>query len=231
MESFVPRTARANAKPAKRVRRSKVSQNDLAYEKLKHLITTLAYKPGDSVNITDLMHDLAIGRTPINHALHRLSSDGLVHIIPRKGVIVAPLSIDNALEIIEVRIANESLCARLAAAKITETELAELDRLLDEFETAVKRRDVVAAIAIDRFFHEQIAAASKNSVLADYLKVIHALSQRFWATSLSSEEHLLEVFGEHRAIYEALAAGDAGKAVAAVEDHVESFRRSLLKIR
>jgi DNA-binding GntR family transcriptional regulator len=227
----VPRVARANIKPAKKGKGSKLSQNDLAYDKLKHLITTLAYKPGESVNITEFMRDLAIGRTPINHALHRLSTDGLVHIIPRKGVIVAPLSIDNALEIIEVRLVNEGLCARLAAAKITEDELAELDRLLKDYEKAVKRRDTGAAISLDRIFHGQIAAASKNTVLADFLQGIHALSQRFWATSLSAESHLLEVLVEHRVIYKALAAGDAAKAVAAVEDHVESFRRSLLKIR
>lgn len=226
------RAARSSSKPSrKKTPRQHLSQNALAYNKLKQLITTLAYKPGDSLNINELMHDLSLGRTPINHALHRLSSEGLVHIIPRKGVMVTPLSIDNALEIVEVRIANEGLCARLAAAKITDAELGQLDSLIEEFENAVGRRDMGAAISIDRLFHEQIALASRNSVLSEFLKVIQAQSQRFWATTLSSEEHLLEVFTEHRAIRDALAVGDAAKAVAAVEEHVESFKRSLLQTR
>lgn len=228
----MPKAVKSSAKPAAaKAKAVYQSQNDLAYDKLKHRITTLAYKPGDSVNITELMEDLAIGRTPINHALHRLSVEGLVHIMPRKGVIVAPLSINNALEIIEVRIVNEGLCARLAAARMTAAELEQLDSLLKAFESAVAERDMVSAINIDRLFHEQIAIASRNSVLSDFLKVTHALSQRFWATSLSSEAHLREVFSEHRAIYAALAAGDADKAVAAVEAHVDSFKRALLQIR
>ena len=224
--------AKSSAKPSgNKYRGTDLSQNSLAYNKLKQLITTLVYKPGGSLNITELMHDLALGRTPINHALHRLSSEGLVHIIPRKGVMVTPLSIDSALELIEVRIANESLCVRLAAEKITGNQLQELERLIQAFENAVAERDMEAAINIDRLFHEQIALASRNTVLSDFLKVIHARSQRFWATSLASEVHLHEVFIEHRAIRDALAVGDAAKAVAAVEGHVESFKQSLLRLR
>ena len=215
----------------KKTRGIQLSQNELAYDKLKHLITTLAYKPGDSVNIPQLMHDLSVGRTPISHALHRLSAEGLVHIIPRKGVMVAPLSINDALDLIEVRLVNEQLCLRLAAANINALELRQLELLLADFEKAVHARDMAATIDIDYAFHEQIALASRNSVLSDLLSVLHARSQRFWATSLSLENHLLEVLDEHHAILTALRNGDAEAAAAAVGAHVLSFKRSLLQKR
>lgn len=198
---------------------------------LKEALTTLAYKPGDYLNTASLMDGLALGRTPINHALHRLATEGLVQIIPRKGVMVSPLSIDDALELIDVRLANESLCARLAAAKITKPELQRLKDLTREFDAAILRRKLTEVMNLDRLFHEQIALAARNQMLAEILKVLHARSQRFWAISLTAEGHLSEVQVEHDAIIKAMARHDPEAAAAAVKDHVLSFQRALLHKR
>ncbi len=208
-----------------------LSQNELAYTRLKERLTTLVYTPGNYLNTASLMHELSFGRTPINHALHRLSNEGLVQIIPRKGVMVAPLSIDNALELIEVRLANEKLCARLAATKITETELEQLRALLQEFDEAVSCRNMELVMNLDRLFHEQIALAARNQVLTEILKVLHARSQRFWAISLMTEGHLEEVQAEHRSIIDALSRADGDAVVAVVEAHVLSFKHALLHSR
>jgi len=228
----LPKTVRPNRKiPARKGRLQGLSQNELAYTRLKERVTTLAYRPGDYLNTANLMNELAFGRTPINHALHRLSNEGLVQIIPRKGVMVAPLSIDSALELIDVRLANESLCARLAAARMTATDLDQLGDLAQRFDDAVLRRDMDQVINVDRLFHEQIALTARNQILTEILKVLHARTQRFWAISLSAEGHLEEVQAEHRLIVDALARGDAEAVVAAAEAHVLSFKRALLHSR
>ncbi len=208
-----------------------LSQNELAYTRLKERVTTLEYKPGDYLNTASLMNELAFGRTPINHALHRLSNEGLVQIIPRKGVMVAPLSIDSALELIDVRLANESLCARLAAARITAADLDQLRSQAQRFDDAVLRRDMNQVINADRLFHEQIALAARNQILTEILRVLHARTQRFWAISLAAQGHLEEVQAEHQLIIDALARGDAKAVVSAVEEHVLSFKRALLHSR
>lgn len=205
-----------------------LSQNEQAYALLHGLLTTLAYKPGEYLNIASLMDDLSMGRTPINQALHRLNTEGLVQIIPRKGVVVSPLSIDDALHMIEVRLANESLCARLAAKHITREEVAQLRALASAFNQAVAQRKVPEMMQLDRTFHEVIANASRNPVLVDVLRVLHGKSQRFWAISLSSHGHVPEVQDEHAQIIEALAAGDANEAEKCVKIHVLSFRDALL---
>ena len=198
---------------------------------LKERLTTLAYRPGDYLNTAALMESLSLGRTPINHALHRLSSEGLVQIIPRKGVMVSPLSIDDALELIDVRLVNEALCARLAAVRISATELATVRVLADRFDSAVAENDMLQAMNCDRLFHEAIATASRNQLLIEILNVLHARSQRFWAISLSAEGHLAEVSAEHQAIISGLAQGSADDVSHAVGSHIESFRRSLLERR
>jgi len=222
-----PRRARAAAGPG----RDAPSQNEQAYGLLKDALTTLAYKPGEYLNTASLMDELALGRTPINHALHRLANEGLVQIIPRKGVMVSPLSINDALELIQVRIANEGLCARLAAARITRAEVEALAEAARAFDAAVARRSITEVMNLDRAFHEQIAAAARNQMLAEILKVLHARSQRFWAISLADESHLAEVQAEHAAIIAALGRNDAEGAAAAVQDHVLSFQRALLQMR
>ncbi|MPM79051.1 hypothetical protein SDC9_126082 [bioreactor metagenome] len=205
-----------------------LSQNELAYTQLKHRLTTLFYKPGEYLNTAALMADLQLGRTPLNHALHRLATEGLVQIIPRKGVMVAPLSIDDALHMIEVRLVNECLCAKLAAQHITQAELDELRAISQDFDRAVAERNVAETMNCDRQFHETIASASRNPVLIEVLRVLHARSQRFWAISLSKAGHVTEVQGEHQGILDALVRGDAEAAQHAVASHILSFRQALL---
>lgn len=205
-----------------------ISQNEQAYALLHDRLTTLAYKPGEYLNTANLMEDLSLGRTPINHALHRLNNEGLVQIIPRKGVVVSPLSIDDALHMIEVRLANEVLCARLAAQQITSQEIEQLRSVAFAFNQAVANRKVPEMMQLDRIFHEVIANASRNPVLVDVLRVLHGKSQRFWAISLSTHGHVPEVQDEHEQILRALAAGNADEAERCVKAHVLSFKDALL---
>lgn len=106
-----------------------LSLNERAYLAFKHRLITLRYKPGDYLNTAQVMEDLQMGRTPVNQAVHRLATEGLLQIIPRKGVMVSPLSIDDALELIEVRLVNEALCVRLAVARISDAQIATLRQL------------------------------------------------------------------------------------------------------
>ncbi|MET3375621.1 DNA-binding GntR family transcriptional regulator [Variovorax boronicumulans] len=205
-----------------------ISLNETAYLRLKEALVTLAYKPGEYLNTAQVMERLGVGRTPVNQALHRLSAEGLVRIIPRKGAMASPLSINDALELIEVRLVNEVLCMRLAAAAITEAELAELQAIAEQFEAAAQRRDAISVMNLDRLFHEKIAAAARNAMLQDILSVLHARSQRFWAISLAAEGHLAEVIEEHRTIVATLQRHDADAAAEAAKTHVLSFKASML---
>ena len=208
-----------------------LSQNELAYMQLKNRLTTLFYKPGEYLNTAALMNNLQLGRTPLNHALHRLANEGLVQIIPRKGVMVSPLSIDDALDMIDVRLVNEVLCAQLASKRITSAEISELRSISKLFDTAVEERNVAVMMNADRQFHEAIANASRNNILIEVLRVLHARSQRFWAISLSSAGHTTEVRAEHQAIINSLENSDAEAAKAAIQHHILSFRQALLNKR
>jgi DNA-binding GntR family transcriptional regulator len=224
------KTAASPRKPATRAPGDELSRNETAYTLMKDALVTLVYKPGEYLNTAQVMEHFGLGRTPINQALHRLSAEGLVQIIPRKGAMAAPLSINDALELIEVRLVNETLCMRLAGAAITAIEIQALEAIAQAFEEAAAQRDVVALMNADRLFHEKIATAARNTMLQDILSVLHARSQRFWAISFLTEGHVDEVIAEHRAIVTALANHDGQAADEAAKAHILSFKSSLLRI-
>ncbi len=206
-----------------------LSLNEQAYRRFKQALVTLSYKPGEYLNTAQVMNDLSMGRTPINQAIHRLSNEGLLQIIPRKGVMVSPLSIDDALELIEVRLANEILCMKLASQRIAPQDIVELEDINQQIELASGLRDRDQMMLLDNQFHQLLARIAGNKMLMDILSVLHAQAQRFWASSLSKEGHMQEVIEEHRAIINALAAQDAHSAAAAAEVHILSFRNALLR--
>ncbi|ANE77066.1 GntR family transcriptional regulator [Dickeya solani] len=206
-----------------------VSLNERAYLAFKHRLITLRYKPGEYLNTAQVMDELEMGRTPVNQAIHRLATEGLLQIIPRKGVMVSPLSIDDALELIEVRLVNETLCLRLATQRVNPAQIAFLRDLNQRIASASEVRDRENMMLLDREFHQTLADIAGNSRLSDILSIIHAQAQRFWATTLSSSVHMLEVIAEHDAIISALEKGDANEAQEATRIHINSFKQALLK--
>lgn len=202
------------------------TQNERAYRRLKDDILALRLKPGDAVNEAALCAEFGIGRTPVNKALHRLMHEGLVRILPRKGVLVQPLSMDEFAHLIEVRRLTEPPCAALAAERITEADLARLDALLAEA-PAGPVAELGPILDADRRFHAVIAEASGNRVLAEVLAGLHGRSVRFWALSLATGQHLAEVAEEHAAICDALRDRHPERAAAAMAAHIDSFARTL----
>lgn len=199
-------------------------QNDIAYETLKKALVTLQLAPGEFLNVAQLMAQYQMGRTPINQAIHRLAHERLVQIVPRKGIIVTPLSMDEALDLIEVRIANEVLCLRLAAQRITDDQLARLKKTQANYRKAIFEGQMGNALEADRIFHETLAEASGNRVLPDVLTRLHARAQRFWAMSLDIDGHVDRVVHEHDVIIDALERRDEQAAALAIETHISSFR-------
>ena len=118
--------ARTGARRKAAPREAATSLLDTAYEEIKHRITICAFRPGDYLNEAEISTTLGIGRTPVHQALDRLMVEGLVQVMPRKGIIVKPVSLDEALQTIEVRLLNESYCVRLAADR------AYIDAMIDE---------------------------------------------------------------------------------------------------
>lgn len=208
---------------------TKAALHTQAYEQIKQGVITLRFRPGEYLNEARMSELLGIGRTPVHQALNRLMLEGMVEVIPRKGIIVKPVSLNDVLEITDVRIVNETYCARLAAARADEADIAEMGRILDESEKAGSRSDTGRQMALDSDFHSVLSRAAKNLVLADFMRTLHDRSLRFWFISLRDPAHHVEVKEQHRAILEAIKARDPDAAGNAIRSHIESFRTNIMR--
>ena len=91
------------ALPRPRQARNDISLTEQAYRALEELITTLALPPGTVLGEQSLAQRLQIGRTPIREALQRLARDGLVVVLPRRGILVSEINIRTQLRLLETR--------------------------------------------------------------------------------------------------------------------------------
>jgi DNA-binding GntR family transcriptional regulator len=200
---------------------------DTAYAAIKHRIITSVFRPGEYINELQLSSILRIGRTPVHQALDRLMIEGMVEVIPRKGVIVKSVSLNEVLQIIEVRLINETYGARLAAEHADDTDLTELADVLKRAQHWASLRNVENMMLLDREFHLLVARAAKNDVLTELLRKLHERSLRFWFISLNAPAQYENVQNEHTGILEAIRQRDPDGADAAMRRHIESFRANV----
>lgn len=211
------------------LRREKVSLRDKAYEAIKHRIITCRLRPGEVLSEAAISQAVRIGRTPVHQALDRLITDGLVEVMPRKGVMVRPLSLDEALDLIEIRLINEIHCVRLAAEHSSAQDIKTLDDNLKRFAQAIKRRETTELMQLDRAFHNTLSQASHNVILAGLLRNLHDRSLRFWFVSLRAPDHHAHVLEQHADIVAAIRQADPQGAEAAMRHHIEAFRTNVTR--
>lgn len=227
---MVVETKPKTRKPDAAEKKARQSLSDIAYEELKHRIITLEYEPGSYLNEARLSDDLEIGRTPIHHAVRRLTHEGLIEMIPRKGLIVKPISLQEVGEIIDLRLVNEVYCAGQASEKMNAQASAELEAILKEAEGFADQGDIQSQMMLDRKFHDRIAQTAGNQVLAEVLRNLHERSMRIWFVSLNNETHADRVRSDHWTILDALKSGDRAKAEEAMRDHVLAFKTNIGKL-
>lgn len=208
---------------------SSLSLRDAAYEAIKHRIITCVFKPGDYLNEAYVSTAIGIGRTPVHQAVDRLTQDELLEVMPRKGIIVKPVSLEEVVHITDVRRVNEPYCVSLAAERADNIDLSVLSDILNRADVWTEVRNIEQMMLLDREFHMTLARAARNNVLASILQNLHERSLRFWFISLTAHDHHKEVQQEHRMIFEAIKSRDPAAAAQAMTDHIDSFRRNVTR--
>ena len=192
-----------------------------AYVEIKRRIIGCEFRPGEPLNEAQVAGLLGLGRTPVHQALHRLEVEGLVSILPRKGILVTPLSLNEVLDMIEVRATNEVLCATLACERGHDSDFKAMRDIVDRSPELIAKRDIPALASLDLKFHTAMSAASRNRVLAELLRGLHEKQARFWFLSLSDPQHL--------EIVDALERRDVPAVREAIREHIDEFRKNIIR--
>jgi len=147
---------------------SKIEHVDLTarvYEQVKEMILSGDLSPGKKIVQERLAERIGVSRTPLLRALQRLEHELLIQGIPRRGMYVRELHVDEIIEAFDCREALEGIAARLAAARIGPHQLAELRGLFTQFQHSGRAISVKKYAQIDLRFHKLLVEASGNRIL------------------------------------------------------------------
>ena len=122
-----------------------------------------------------------------------------------------------------MRVVLEALAARLAATRATDADQQSIDGLLEELSSLGGEAEDRRLIELDQRIHQHIHRCTHNPFLAAALEEYYILTLRIWFVALDRVERLEEAVREHRALLEAVRAGDADRAEAAMREHVRGF--------
>jgi GntR family transcriptional regulator, rspAB operon transcriptional repressor len=221
-----PRGAAAGKPPPKQG-----SLVERAYQEIKEKIITLYFLPGQYLNEAAISSLLDVGRTPVHQALQRLELEGLVEIMPRKGVVVLPDSISEIIKILDSRAAVEAELAKAAAERVSAEDGKALLALASATRHTKSGPGMDDFIAGDRAFHRKLAECSGNTVLSDFAQQLHERSIRYWYLHLWQTMDVPATTRQHAAIADAIARHDGERAAAAMREHIESLKGRLMQIQ
>ena len=149
-----------------------------AYRHLEEQLVTLVLAPGELVGEKDLVESAGIGRTPVREAVQRLSAEGLLQVLPRRGLMVTPLRRSDLIQIIEARRVLERLMVVKAAERATPDQRQALLRLAVQLDTAGDDLDMF--FRLDQHLDELLEAACNNRYLVQALTAMHSQCRRLW---------------------------------------------------
>ncbi|WP_018331262.1 GntR family transcriptional regulator [Actinomycetospora chiangmaiensis] len=206
--------------------------SERAHLALRDEILRGALPPGTRLGEVELADRLGVSRTPVREALSRLAAEGLVEVLPHRGARVVDFSTDDLDAIFDVRLALEPRATGRAAARVTATDLADLDDLATRMlviGAPGPDQDLDALVGLNREFHARLLAAAAAPALSTALaNVVHlpVVLRTFHAYDPASLQRSL---AHHAEIVAALRVADAEWATAVMRSHIRNARAVMVR--
>jgi DNA-binding GntR family transcriptional regulator len=155
-------------------------------------------------------------------------TEGLLKIIPRKGIIIGAASLNEVLSALEARGAVEPNIAALAAERATPAQIKQMEKLLKQSRKVADQRFRREFMDLDRLFHATVAEAAGNRMLVDAQRPLQERSARIWSLVVMRHPDGLRLTQEeHEAVFDAIRRGDRDAARRAMQVHLASLRRRM----
>jgi len=198
---------------------------DRVHSELREALLSGKHIPGEMLIESVLAQDFGVSKTPVHDALHRLAEEGMLKAIPRTGYLVESISEQDVREDFHLRLLLEVEAARLAAKRISDSQLEELR----ERERKLHHGGFKDPIQCNKCFHVRIARIAGNQKMAQIIEnILDRLGRR-----LRLDPHMIEAgfSKEHERILFELEERDANKAKEAMRDHIVQTEERLLHSR
>lgn len=201
---------------------------ELVFTTLKKAILKGELQPGDRLMELQLAEKMGVSRTPIREAIHKLSREGLVTLIPRKGAEVAGISKKMLTDVLRVRMNLEKMAFSLAFDNIRQSQIKELSGLAEAFEASVESGDILKMTEADERFHFVIYDAADNNKLREILGNLKENMYRYRLEYLRNPEYRSLLISEHYAMVESLSEKNLEKGLLTVEKHISNQEKAVV---
>jgi DNA-binding GntR family transcriptional regulator len=195
---------------------------------LRRLLVTGDLAPGTPVRQEALAERLGVSRVPLREALKVLEGEGQVVYLPRRGYVVAELSVDDLVEVYRMRELLEAEAIRVAVPLLDETALGAIAAAAREVDQAGREGDVAGITASNRRFHFLLFDAAAMPRLSRTLRQLWDATDVYRAVYFAAAGNRTRIAHEHADLVAALRAGDAARAVEVQAAHRE---RSVASVR
>lgn len=205
-----------------------VSLADQIFEKLEDDIIVGNYARGEILTELKLVEELGVSRTPIREALRRLEHERLIQ-ETGKGAMVLGITVEDLVDIMDIRMRIEGLAAARAARNRTDADKEKIASLCDLQDYYYAKRDLDRLREVDDQFHDLIYALSPGSILQDTLMPLHKKTLRFRRISITDDNRVKNSVNEHRAIGQAIIDGDDTLASELMEQHIANAKINMIE--
>lgn len=209
-----------------------LSLKDKIYDSLKSAITSMNIYDSDAelrLDERNLSEQFGISRTPLREALVRLEQEGLVRVVPRRGIFIVRKSKNEILEMITVWAALESMAARLITLNASSTEIAELRRLLSTFSGDEVRAHIDEYSDANIAFHQTILRLSRCRLLEKTANGLFMHMRAIRARTIFEKDRADRSVVDHMHIVEAIEARDTELAERLVREHTLNLKAHVEK--
>jgi DNA-binding GntR family transcriptional regulator len=196
------------------------TRSEALREAIEDKIATGTFPPGMHLDESQLAQMFGVSRTPLREALIQLASMGIVRVRPRRGAVVADVTPQRLLEMFEVMAELESMCARLAARRLSDVDAQNLRQAHRECEAACRAADTDDYYHRNERFHQAIYAASHNEFLAEQALALQRRLRPYRRLQLRVRNRPAASFSEHVQVVDALLRGDSAAAADLLRQHI-----------
>lgn len=209
-----------------------VSLKDRTYEILKSAICKMnIYAPDAQLKLDErqLSEQLGISRTPLREALVRLEQEGLVNIIPRRGIFIVRKTKQEILDLITVWAALESMAARLATQQASDKEIAMLRHMFAGFDRGNAQAHIDEYSERNIEFHQAILRMSGCQLLVDMADQLFIHVRSIRTQTIHEADRAAQSVIDHMNIIEAIEARDTDLAERLVREHALNLAKHIAK--
>ena len=205
------------------------SLSDTVVDRLRTAIWSGVYAPGDRLVERRLAREFGISHIPLREALARLTEEGLVEKLPRRGARVANLTPRMLEEVSSLRVVLEQFVVRRLKDRFTPEARVELQLIVDRMTKAADQHDLVRVHELDQQFHERLWELTDHTLLVELAAQMRSRTSHFYRAAAASLEPD-EVRGHadsHQRLLDVIASGDQRAAERAMQQHVEQAAKRI----